>query len=143
MTRNFEFAYDMSGNNRAPVRMKLPVAATQTIVAGDALEWSSGKLAKSDDAFGKVVAIAAEDSDGADAGTLIEVEIPMPWHVWRAWASAAATAIVNDGTASYDITSAQLVNIADTTGGSIQVVDIDADDPTRIYIQFAVCYFAP
>jgi len=143
MARNFEFAYDMSGNNRAPVKMKLPVAATQTIVAGDALEWSSGKLAKSDDAFGKVVAIAAQDSDGAAAGTLIEVEIPMPWQVWRAVASADATAIVNDGTATYDITSAQLVNVADTTGGSIQVIDIDADDNTRIYIQFAVCYFAP
>lgn len=142
MARCFEFAYDMSGNNRAPVRMKLPVAATQTIVAGDALEWSSGKLAKSDDAFGSVVAIAAQDSDGADAGTLIEVEIPMPWQVWRGTASGDATSHVNNGTATYDITSAQVVNLADTTGGSIQIVDTDPNDNTRVYIQFANCYFA-
>lgn len=142
MTRNFEFAYDMSGNNRSPVLMKLPVAATQTIVAGDALEWSSGKLAKSDDAFGSVVAIAAQDSDGAAAGTLIEVEIPMPWQVWRATASADATSNVNDGTATYDITSAQVVNVADTTGGSLQIVAIDPNDNTRVYVQFTVCYFA-
>lgn len=142
MTRNFEFAYDMSGNNRAPVRMKLPVAATQTIVAGDALVWSSGKLAKAGATFGSVVAVAAQNSDGAAAGTLIEVEIPMPWQVWRATASADATSNVNDGTATYDLTSAQVVNLADTTGGSIQIVDTDPNDNTRVYIQFAVCYFA-
>ncbi len=141
MARNFEFAYDMSGNNRAPVRMKLPVAATQTIVAGDALVWSSGKLAKAGATFGSVVAIAAQDSDGAAAGTLIEVEIPLRHQTWRATASADATSNVNDGTASYDLTSAQVVNLADTTGGSIQIVDIDPDTNTSIYIQFTVTYF--
>lgn len=141
MARNFEFAYDMSGNNRAPVRMKLPVAATQTIVAGDALVWSSGKLAKAGATFGSVVAIAAQDSTLAAAGTLIEVEIPLRHQTWRATASADATANVNDGTASYDLTAAQLVNLADTTGGSIQIVDIDPDDNTRVYIQFTVTYF--
>ncbi len=142
MARNFEFAYDMSGNNRAPVRMKLPVAASQTIVSGDALVWSSGKLAKGSTTFGMIVAVAAQDAASLAAGTLIEVEIPMPWHTYRATATADATSNVNDGTATYDLNSSQVVNLSDTSGGSIQITDIDPNDNTKVYIQFTNCYFA-
>lgn len=138
---NFEFVKTMAGGNEPPITVKLPVAATQTIVKGDALIWSSGKLAKGSTGFDQCVGIAAQDSASAAAGTLIEVEIVLPHHVYRAVASAAATAIVRDGTRSYDLTSAQLVNIADTTGGSIQAIDIDPDDATIIYVQFTSCYY--
>jgi len=139
---NFEYAYDMSGNNQPPAIRKLPVAASQTLVKGDALIMSSGQLAKAGAASGEIVGVAAQDSTLAAAGTLIEVYIAMPWQVWRATATADATSVVRNGTEAYDLTSAQLVDVADTTGGSLQIVDIDADVNTSIYIQFMSCFYA-
>lgn len=138
---NFEFAYSLAGGNFPPVLRKLPVAASQTIAKGDALIMSSGKVAKGGAAIGEVVGVAAQASDGAAAGTLIEVEIAMPWQVWRATASADATSVVLNGTETYDLTSAQVVDVADTTGGSLQIVDIDASVNTAIYVQFMSCFF--
>jgi hypothetical protein len=72
---------------------------------------------------------------------MVKVQLAMPTQVWRATASADATSYVLDGTASYDLTSAQLVNVADTTGGSLQIVAL-GDSNTDVYIQFASCFFA-
>lgn len=143
MARNFEFAYDLSGNNTPPAIRRLPVAATQTIAIGDALVLSSGRVARADTAVGEVVGVAAQDADGLAQGTLIEVQVAMPWHAWRAVATADATSVVRDGTETYDLqTSTQLVNVADTTGGSLQIIDIDPDVNTEIYVRFTKCYFA-
>lgn len=138
---NFSFAYNLNGTNYPPTTRKLPVAASQTIVSGDALVMSSGQLAKAGDGSGTVVGVAAQDSDGAAAGTLIEVQLVQPSQVWRAVASADATSNVLDGTATYDLNAAQAVNIADTTGGSLQIIDIDASVNTDIYVQFTSCFF--
>ena len=134
------FVKDYS-TNRPAMLAKLPVAASQAIEAGDVLEWSSGQLAIAGDGTGEVVAVAAQDSNEAAAGTEIEVYIVTRTQIWEMVASADASAIVRDGTATYDLTAAQLVNVADTTGGSLQVVDIDADDNTLIHVQFANTYF--
>lgn len=139
---NFEFAYDLSGNNQPPAIKKLPVAASQTLVKGDVVVMSSGKVAKGGAAVGEVVGVMAEASASAAAGTLVEVKIAMPWQVWRATATADASSVVRDGTETYDLTSAQLVDVADTTGGSLQIVDIDPDVNTSIYIQFMSCFYA-
>jgi len=139
---NFEFAYDLSGNNRPPAVRRLKVAASQTLVKGDAVIMSSGLIAKGGAAIGEVVGVMAQDSDGAAEDTLVEVEIAMPWHVWRAVATADATSVVLNGTEAYDLTTAQLVDVADTTGGSLQIIDIDADDNTAIWVQFMSCFFA-
>lgn len=138
---NFEYAYDLRPGNFAPVIHQLPVAATQTLVVGDAVVMSSGQLAKAGNGSGTVVGVMAQDSDGADAGTLVKVAIAQPSQVWRAVASADASALVRDGETAYDLTAAQLVNIADTTGGSLSIVDIDADVNTDIYIQFNSCFY--
>lgn len=141
MARNFEFAYSLGGGNFPPVIMKLPVAASQTIVTGDALVMSSGKLAKGGAAIGEVVGVAAQDSASAAAGTLIEVEIVMPWQVWKAVATADATNYVLDGTETYDLNSSQVVNVADTTGGSLQIIALDPTSNTIVYVQFMSCFF--
>lgn len=141
MARNFEYAYSLAGGNFSPVIRKLPVAATQTIVVGDALIMSSGQLAKGGAAIGEVVGIAAEASASQAAGTLIEVEIVMPWQVWRAVATADATSVVLNGTETFDLTAAQLVDVADTTGGSLQIIGMDPASVTEIYVQFMSCFF--
>lgn len=138
---NFEYAYNLAGGNYPPVVRKLPVAASQTLVYGDAVVMSSGQIAKAGDGSGTIVGVVAEDSASAAAGTLVEVHIAQATQVWRATASADASALVLDGTATYDLTAAQLVNVADTTGGSLQIVDIDADDNTAIYVQFMSPFF--
>lgn len=141
MARNFRFKRSLAGGNFPPVTMELEVAATQTLVVGDAVVMSSGQVAKAGDGSGVVVGVMAQDSASQAAGTLVEVEIAMPWHVWEAVASAAATAVVLNGTHTYDLTSAQLVNIADTTGGSLAIIGIDPDDSTLIEVQFTDCFF--
>ena len=140
MAMNAIFRKDYAWN-RPPRIEKLPVAASQAIERGDVLVLSSGQLAVAGDGTGEVVGVAAQDSASQDAGTLIEVYVVTPTQVWEMVASADASSIVRDGTSTYDLTSAQLVNVADTTGGSLQVVDIDADDNTLIHVQFTVTYF--
>jgi hypothetical protein len=128
---NFEYALSLAGPNYPPVKRKYPVAATQTLVVGDALYFSSGKLAKAGDG-NKIAAICAQISTLQAEGTLIEVEIVQPWHVWKATASADATTYVLNGTDAYDLTAAQLVNLADTTGGGIRI--IGQPDPSNLAI---------
>lgn len=141
MARNFKFKRNLAGGNFPPVIMELPVAATQTLVVGDAVVMSSSQIAKAGAASGVVVGVMAEDSTTQAAGTMVEVEIAMPWQVWEAVATADATNYVLDGTHTYDLTSAQLVDVADTTGGSLAIIGIDADDNTLIEIQFTDCFF--
>lgn len=141
MAANFEFAYSLAGGNLPPVIRKLPVAATQTLVVGDAVIMSSGKVAKAGDGSGTIVGVMAQDSTTQAAGTLVEVEIAMPWHVWRAVASADASSYELDGIEAYDLTSAQLVNVADTTGGSLRIINVDDTTATDIHIQFTSCFF--
>lgn len=138
---NFEFAYSLAGGNLPPVIRKLPVAATQTLVVGDAVIMSSGKVAKAGDGSGTIVGVMAQDSTSQAAGTLVEVEIAMPWHAWRAVASADASALELDGVEAYDLTAAQLVNIADTTGGSLRIINVDDSVLTDVHIQFTSCFF--
>jgi hypothetical protein len=139
---NFEYAYDMAPGNFAPVIRELPVAASQTLVVGDAVIMSSGQIAKAGAAAGEIVGVMAQDSASADAGTLVKVQVAMPSQVWRATATADATSVVRDGTATYDLTAAQLVDVADTTGGSLEIVDINPDTNTAIYIQFKTCFYS-
>lgn len=139
---NFEFAYSMAGGNFPPVIMKLPVAASQTLVVGDVVIMSSGRVTKGGAAIGEVVGVMAQASASQAVGTLVEVEIALPWQVWRATATADATSVVRDGIETYDLTAAQLVDVADTTGGSLQIIDIDANVNTAIFIQFMSCFYS-
>lgn len=134
MAENFKFLYNLDGSNQPPSVVKIPVAATQTLVVGDALVLSSGKAAKGGATFGRCLGVAAQDSTTQAAGTLIDVYVTNPSQVWRAVASASATSAVL-GSRAYDLTSAQLVDPADTTGGSLQILKTDSS-ATDIHILF-------
>lgn len=134
---NFTFAYDLGGGNQVPVAKKFPVAASQTLKKGDAVILSSGQLAKAGDGTGRVLGVMAQDSDGAAAGTEVLVYVAQPNFVWKATASADATNHVLASRA-YDLNASQQVNVADTTGGCIQIVEL-GDSTTDIRIQFTAC----
>jgi DNA-binding beta-propeller fold protein YncE len=140
---NFEFAYSLAGGNLPPVVRKLKVAASQDLKYGDAVNMSSSQLVKAGNGTGRPVGIMAQDAAELAANTLVEVHIIMPWHVWRATASADATSNVLNGERGYDLSdTTQTVNLADTSGGSVQIIDIDADTNTSVYIQFMTPFFA-
>lgn len=134
---NFAFAYNLEGGNQVPVVKKFPVATTQTLVRGDAVVLSSGQVAKASTTFGRCLGVMAQDSDGADAGTMVEVYVAQPNHVWKATASADATNHVL-AARTYDLNSSQVVNVADTDGGCIQIVEL-AGSTTAIHVQFTAC----
>lgn len=131
---NFVFRQNMNGTNATPAKVKLPVAASQTLVMGDAVVLSSGQLVKASTSFGRCAGIMAEDSTNATAGTLLEVFVTTPSQVWEATASADATNYVLQSR-TYDLNSSQVVNVADTTGGSIQILKLGSST-TKVYIQF-------
>lgn len=142
MPFNFTFVRDNDGVNQSPNIIELPVADSQTLVMGDAVILSSNKIQKGSTTFGSCVGIMAEDATtGASAGgPLFKVWVAKPSQIWRATASADATSHVL-GVATYDLTSAQLVNPADTTGGCIQIVALDGST-TKILVRFDVCELA-
>jgi hypothetical protein len=138
----FEFAFTLgAGNHYPPALWMLPVAASQDIEVGDALTISSGQLAVAGN--GDVIAaIAQEKSDNQAAGTEIRVYIPQPYHVWRAVASADASSNVLDGTDTYDLGTSQVVNLADTSGGGMRIIEqYDVDDNTAIHVQITNAFF--
>jgi hypothetical protein len=139
---NFSYVRDNDGNNMPPNIIELPVADSQTLVVGDAVVLSSNKIAKGSTTFGSCVGIMAEAvTTGSSAGgPLAKVYVAKPSQIWRATASADATSYVL-GAATFDLTSAQLVNVADTTGGCIQIVALN-DSTTDILIRFDVCELA-
>lgn len=137
---NFVFRYNMDGSNNPPALTELPVATAQTLVIGDAVVLSSGQLVKASTTFGSCAGVMAEDSTTQAAGTMVKVYVPTPSQVWEATASADATSHVLVA-ATYDLNSSQVVNVADTTGGSIQIVKLGSA-VTKVYVQFTVCDFA-
>lgn len=134
---NFEFAYSLAGGNEPPAVAKFPVATTQTLVVGDLVSLSSGQVTKDTASIADVLGIMAQDSDGADAGTMVEVYVINPWQVWKATADAAATAAVLAG-GKYDINAAQTVDIGDSTNGCILIHKV-GDSTTEVYVSFTEC----
>lgn len=82
----------------------------------------------------------AEDSDNQAAGTPVKVYIPLPHHVWRATASADATSHVL-AARSYDLTTGSVINVADTTGGCIQIVGLQPGSVTAVFAVFTATEF--
>lgn len=132
---NFEFAYNLNGGNQPPIAKDFPIAATQTVVDGDLVVLSGGKMAKASASVAAPFAVIAEASDGAAAGTMVRAYPLMPGQVWRAIADADASSIVL-GAKTVDINSDQTVDVGDTSAGAIMVVEADADAPTRVKVVF-------
>ena len=137
----FEFHQNMGGSGAPPVVLELPVAASQALLLGDAVVLSSGQVAKAGDGTGRLLGIMAQNSASQAAGTLVEVYAARPEHVWRATASADASALVLNGGRAFDLTATtQTINIADTTGGCVQILALNGST-TAILVNFtAVVY---
>ena len=134
----FEYAYSLQGNNETPVVTKYPVAASQTLVIGDLVVLSSGKLAKAGDTLVDPVGVMMQDSTDAAAGTMVEVAVITPTQVWKATADAAATAAVLAG-GKYDINATtQTVDIGDSSNGCILIHKLGAST-TEVYVSFTEC----
>jgi hypothetical protein len=138
---NFQYRKNMNGSNATPATMIVPIGDSQTLVVGDAVVLSSGKAVKAGNGTGRVLGIMAEDvTTGAGSTSTAKIEVVTPSQVWEATASADATTYVLGGRA-FDLTSAQLVNVADTTGGSLQILELN-DSTTNIFVQFTACDLA-
>lgn len=128
---NFRFESDLFGH-RSPVIKKFPVAATQTLVAGDLVYLSSGQVTICGNSSSTILGIMAEDSASADANTMVAVALAAPGFVYRATADADASSALDGKT--YDINaSTQTVDIGDTSGGCIKILEtVDSTTDVRI-----------
>ena len=131
----FEFRRSLSGGNEVPVVQKLPVAATQTLLVGDLVVLSSGKVAKAGASTGTVLGVMAQDAASLAEGTLVSVYICQPGQVWRATADADATSHVL-AAKTYDINpTTQTVDVGDASNGCIQILKLN-DTTTDVDIVF-------
>lgn len=141
MAEAFKFVRNMDGTNAVPAITTVPVAATQTLVVGDVVALSSGKAAKAvGGGIGRVLGIMAEDSTSAAEGTMVRIYVVTPSQEWRGVASADASALTL-GTRTYDLSSSLTVDVADTTGGCIQINRVGTSN-TDVYVQFTACVYA-
>lgn len=138
---NFQYRKNMNGSNATPATMVVPIGDSQTLVVGDAVVLSSGKAVKAGNGTGRVLGIMAEDvTTGVSSTSTAKIEVVTPSQVWEATASADATTYVLGGRA-FDLNAAQAVNVADTTGGCIQILELN-DSTTNIFVQFTACELA-
>jgi predicted RecA/RadA family phage recombinase len=136
----FEFAQSYSGENSVPAIAEFPVATTQTLKVGDPVMLGSGKVtAGAAGTFGRALGVMAQDATSLTAGTLVKVYVAKTDQVWKATASANATSHVL-AARSYDLTTGGVVDVADTTGGCIQIVRLGAST-TEVYVAFAATEF--
>ena len=134
---NFTFKKDLSGAEATPAWQYVPIADSQTLVVGDVVVLSSGKAAKAGNGTGRVLGVMAEDiTTGSSAGgPLAKIWVTNPNQIWRGTASADASSHVL-AARTYDLTSAQLVNVSDTTGGCLQIVSLVDGVTTSVDVVF-------
>lgn len=124
-TKGFEFAYSLDGS--IPTVMDLPVNGTGAYAKGDAVVFSSGKLAAVTNTVATVSAIIQERrASGADGG-LLRAAVVTPQHVWRCSADAA-TISASIGDRTLDVVDANTLDADDATNGSLALIDTDTDD---------------
>jgi hypothetical protein len=128
---NFRFESDLFGH-RSPVIKEFPVAATQTLVAGDLVYLSSGQVTIAGASTASVLGIMAEDSASADENTMVAVALAAPGFMYRATADADASSALTAKT--YDINATtQTVDVGDTSNGCIKIIEtVDSNTDIRI-----------
>lgn len=131
----FAWEKDLGGHRGSPIIHDFPVAASQTLVAGDLVYLSSGQVTICGASSGTVLGIMAEDSASAAAGTLVAVQVAQPGYVYRATADADATSHVL-AAKTYDINATtQTVDVGDASNGCIIILEL-ADSTTDIRVMF-------
>lgn len=131
---NFDYAYTLAGADGVPAVHDFPVAANQTLKVGDLVELSGGQVIKSTASAALPLGVMAQESTNAAAGTLVRVAPIVPGQVYRAVSSAGAGSAVL-GSRRYDITTAQRVDLADSTNGSILIVKLGRA-ANEVYVTF-------
>lgn len=134
---NFDFAYTLAGGNEPPAVEKFPVAATQTLVVGDLVVLSSGQVTKAGVDLADPLGVMMEASDGATAGTMVEVAVILPGQVYRATADADATTHVLAG-GKYDLNANQTVDVGDSSNGCVLIHKL-GDSTTEVFVSFTEC----
>jgi hypothetical protein len=119
--------------------MKFPVASSQTLVEGDVVVLTSGQVAKASTTFGRCLGVMAQTSTTQAADTMVEVWVATPTQIWEMTASADASTYILDSR-TYDLNSSQVVNVADTSGGCIQIWKTGST-VTKVYVSFTACEF--
>lgn len=137
---HFVFVRNLDGTNNPPAIAKFPVAASQTLVPGDAVVLSSGQLIKATVACGSVSGVMAQTSTTQAANTLVDIFVTKKSQIWAAASDADATTYVLKSQ-TQDISSGQVVVVADTSGGSLQIIGLGATT-TDVLIQFFINDFA-
>jgi hypothetical protein len=135
MAGAFEFAYNLDGSNASPIIKKFPIAASQTLKIGDPVVIASNQVTKGGNGFGRCLGVMAEAVTTPAANTMVAVYVAQPGQVWRAKASADATTYVL-GSRAFDLDSNLKVNVADTTGGCMEIVELGATN-TDVNVIFA------
>lgn len=131
----FSFEKDLMGHRGAPIIHDFPIAAAQTLVAGDLVYLNSGQVTISGNSATTVLGLAAEDVTTPDADTLVAVQVAAPGYVYRATADASAASHILE-TKKYDINATtQLVDVGDNSGGCIIILEM-VDSTTDIRILF-------
>jgi hypothetical protein len=131
----FRFEKDLFGHRGAPIIQEFPVAAAQTLVAGDLVYLSSGQVTIAGNSQTSVLGIMAEDVTEPDADTLVAVQVAAPGYVYRATADGDASSHVL-AAKKYDINATtQTVDVGDAADGCIIILEL-ADSTTDIRIMF-------
>jgi len=140
MAGKFTYYDRVGGSNQAPTIVELPIADSQTLVAGDLVVKSSNKIAKAGASTDTVMGIMAEDvtTGAAAGGPLHKVAIIEPDHRYIATADADASSIIL-GAKLYDINATtQTVDVADATDGCIFVWKVLNTAGTSVLVSFSV-----
>lgn len=130
---NFRFYKDLA-TGKNPYIVKAPVAASQTLKVGDAVYLSSGQVTKRGVACGSVFGIMAEDSAAQAENTEVSVYLVTEYQQWLATADADASSALLQSKL-HDLTAAQLVSVADVTGGSLFIWDTRSSN-TEVIVSF-------
>ena len=139
MAGAFEFAQSYNGENSVPALAQFPVAASQSLKVGDPVKLNSKQVTKGGDGFGRALGVMAQDAASLPSDTMVWVYVAQPNQVWKATASADASSHVLNGR-TYDLNSSLQVNVADTTGGCMQIVRLGAA-VTDVYVAFTATEF--
>jgi hypothetical protein len=128
--------YQKSLDYSQPNEIKVKINASQTIIAGDLIFISSGKGSKATAASTAIIGIALEAiTTGAEVTDADEISVLMinSKSVIRLdYAGVTKTSLTSADMwiTAFDITSAQKVNLDDTTGGQCLVVGYDNTNET-------------
>lgn len=132
----FEYAYSLHDDrNVGPAIHEFPIAAAQTLLAGDLVYLSGGQVTKAGASQTTVLGVMAESVTTPAANTMVRVQVAAPGQVWRATADADASAHVL-AAKTYDINAnTQTVDVGDAENGCIIILRL-GDSTTDVYIMF-------